>query len=566
MLAKSIRFETGMFLGGIAFAAVIGCQHERAPGISLDPPCRGSACSPGSGGADSEPPLDLNLDCGLSPEAQALHDQLLQPAALAEQPATCEAAVATKSYIGCDFWPTVTANLVAHEFDFAVVVANTGEKPSEVTVSYRDDELARVTVAPASLAKIYLPWVDQLKGSTGGCGYLEDRVVIPSSVLLRRGAYHLTSALPVIVYQFNPLEFAPIGGPPGKSWKTCEEPMSNSYSNDASLLLPTQAMGTSYRGMMLVDANPAFPKSTLTVTAPHDGTRVTIYPPLEASVAPGLGVPTEPDGEPRSFDLDAGDVLEMFPRSVSLSGAVIESDHPVQVISGNACANIPDGVSACDHLEETLPPAASFGRRYLLAAPTGPNSKPIRYAIQLNGNQDDTQLYYLGNKPKGAPTTLQAGESVMLMNVSDRFEVFGVHEFGVLLFLQGGESELSLAGDTDPSQSIAIPTEQFRRRYVFLAPDDYLVSYADVIAPAGTAVKIDGRVAEANRETFDCSGFEVLRLWLDSTQGGIHVVEGSQPIGVQVVGHARYTSYQYPGGLNVSEIAPEPTRPHPPVK
>lgn len=144
--------------------------------------------------------------------------------------------------------------------------------------------------------------------------------------------------------------------------------------------------------------------------------------------------------------------------------------------------------------------------------------------------------------------------------------MFADHEFGVLLFLQGGDREAALSGNTDPSQSIAVPTEQFRRRYVFLAPDDYLVSYADVIAPAGTVIKLDGRVAETKRETFECSGFELLRIWLDSSQGGIHVLEGSLPIGVQVVGHASYTSYQYPGGLNVSVIAPEPTLPHPPVK
>jgi hypothetical protein len=547
----------------IASVGLVACGKKRAPAASLDAPCRGSACNT-SGGAESEPPLDLDLDCGLTPEVQALHDQLLQPAELAEQPATCEAAVAAKSYIGCDFWPTVTANAVANIFDFTVVVANTGEESAEVVVGYRDDELARVTVAPASLEKIYLPWVDELKGSINRCGD-DDSPLNTNSVLLRRGAYHLTSDFPVVVYQFSPLEFAPMGGPPGKSWTECTNSFEpNSYTNDASLLLPTQAMGTSYRGVMLTKTNPG--QSFFTVTAPNDHTRLTVYPPPDTSVASGPGVPSTDDGEPRSFDLDAGDVLQMFPSSATLSGAVLESNQPVQLISGNECTNIPEDIWACDHLEETVPPAQALGRRYLLAAPTGPKSKPIRYALQLNGNQDDTHLYYLGNRPKGAPTSLQAGESVFLANVSGHFEVFGDHEFGVLLYLQGGSSDDALNGNTDPSQSIAIPTEQFRRRYVFLAPDDYLVSYADVTVPTGTIVKLDGRVAETKRETFDCAGFELLRIWLDSSQGGIHVLEGNLPIGVQVVGHASYTSYQYPGGLNVSEIAPAPTLPHPPVK
>lgn len=41
-------------------------------------------------------------------------------------PATCEEALAAKSYVGCDYWPTVTANLVQDVFDFAVAVANVG--------------------------------------------------------------------------------------------------------------------------------------------------------------------------------------------------------------------------------------------------------------------------------------------------------------------------------------------------------------------------------------------------------------------------------------------------------
>ena len=31
----------------------------------------------------------------------------------------------TRSYIGCDYWPTVTTNPVWSIFDFTVVVANT---------------------------------------------------------------------------------------------------------------------------------------------------------------------------------------------------------------------------------------------------------------------------------------------------------------------------------------------------------------------------------------------------------------------------------------------------------
>src|SRR5690349_21054173 len=111
---------------------------------------------------------------------------------------------------------------------------------------------------------------------------------------------------------------------------------------------------------------------------------------------------------------------------------------------------------------------------------------------------------------------------------------------------------------------MAVPMQQFRHRYVFLAPDDYLVNYADVIAPSDATVSLDGAEVDEEPEYFKCSPFKVLRIWLDQSRGGIHVLESNEPIGVQVLGHASYTSYQYPGGLNVSEISEAPEQP--PVK
>jgi hypothetical protein len=34
-------------------------------------------------------------------------------------PTTCEEALQAKTYVGCDYWPTVTANLVSDVFDLA---------------------------------------------------------------------------------------------------------------------------------------------------------------------------------------------------------------------------------------------------------------------------------------------------------------------------------------------------------------------------------------------------------------------------------------------------------------
>jgi hypothetical protein len=38
------------------------------------------------------------------------------------------------------------------------------------------------------------------------------------------------------------------------------------------------------------------------------------------------------------------------------------------------------------------------------------------------------------------------------------------------------------------------------------------------------------------------------------------VLTASAPSGIQVLGYGAYTSYQYPGGLNLGRIAPVPVK------
>jgi hypothetical protein len=39
------------------------------------------------------------------------------------------------------------------------------------------------------------------------------------------------------------------------------------------------------------------------------------------------------------------------------------------------------------------------------------------------------------------------------------------------------------------------------------------------------------------------------------------VLTASTGVGIQIIGYGQYTSYQYPGGLNLSVIAPPPSSP-----
>src|SRR6266566_3706335 len=67
--------------------------------------------------------------------------------------ATCSDAATKKSYVGCDYWPTVTGNNVWSIFDFAVVVANAGYQPADITITGPSSTNQQATVAPGSTQK-----------------------------------------------------------------------------------------------------------------------------------------------------------------------------------------------------------------------------------------------------------------------------------------------------------------------------------------------------------------------------------------------------------------------------
>jgi hypothetical protein len=50
------------------------------------------------------------------------------------------------------------------------------------------------------------------------------------------------------------------------------------------------------------------------------------------------------------------------------------------------------------------------------------------------------------------------------------------------------------------------------------------------------------------------SGFGVVRVPLVNRNRGNHTIESDEPIGISVYGYGTYTSYGYPGGLDLKDI------------
>jgi len=488
--------------------------------------------------------------------------------------ATCADAATAKSYVGCDYWPTVTGNNVWSIFDYAVVVANAGYAPADITITGPNNTNQQATVAPGSLQKFFLPWVKSLKGpDSNGDGLATP---MTASVLQKGGAYHLVSSVPVSVYQFNALEYKPAGGPQGKDWNACPNDTAAgiqcfSYSNDASLLLPSTAMTNNYRVMGQKGwsnyGNPLMGPS-FTVTATTNGTVVTVKTSATSQLLAGGSIPAQTGVGQFTIALDAGDVAEFVGQTGDqndFSGSLVtaqDAQHPVQVISSLPCIDQPTGTAACDHIEESVFPAETLGQHYVVTVPTGPHGNVVGHIVRIFGNVDNTTLTYNPSKPTGCPSTINAGDVVDCGQVTDDFEVKGSNAFGVFSGMLGGQlldPGNYTTAEGDPSQSFSVAVEQYRTAYIFLAPNDYDYSFVDIVGPPGANVTIDGS-SVGSFTPIGSSGYGVARYQLGVGNAGAHALQSDKPVGIQVMGYGQYTSYQYPGGSDLQAIAPPPVK------
>jgi hypothetical protein len=258
---------------------------------------------------------------------------------------------------------------------------------------------------------------------------------------------------------------------------------------------------------------------------------VTVTLSVTASVVAGTGIAATGPGGTLSLALNAGDVVEIMSAAVDtadLSGSLVQANKPIQVLAGMQCTDEPlypgdpNPAPACDHLESSVLPAETLGNDYVVTVPTSPGGTVIGAKVRFVGNVDGTALTYSPSQPPGCPTTLAAGQVVECTGtpscpyttydldargnqvailetancVTQSFEVTGNHEFEVITLMLGGSIVDAAATPGmqlgDPSMSPMVTTQQYRTRYIFLAPTDYSQSYADVVATAGDTLTLDG--------------------------------------------------------------------------
>ena len=537
-------------------AATRDCAAE---GGTCEAPRGCVVCEPGTGSCEAGRAQACNADGTATLEFDCDESQgmVCEPDGCK---GVCSPAELGSSYVGCDYFPTVTVNPVFSGFSFAVAVANDGDEAASVVVTRGADDVSNFSVLPGQLRIVKLPWVTELKG--GDQDNCQHPPALDPTRLVPNGAYRLRSTRPVSVYQFNPLEYQ-LDPRPEACPVRAECPVTRvfdsrclSFSNDASLLFPTNVLTGSYG--VLSWPSTAAGSGFISIVGTAPGTMVRVRG--RGRFVPGAGLSETGDGV---VTLGVGDVLQLMAEGNAtqtfgsdISGTVVEANAPVQVISGSSCGFVPQAsTDACDHLEQAMLPAETLGMDYLVTFPAAPASQSP-HVVRILAVRDDTEVTF-SPPPQGVAERVLISPSdgpLQLEGVMTDFRLSADKPVLVANYLQGQSSVDSGAGD--PSMAVAVPRAQYRDNYIFAISKTYDYNFANVVAPRGATVLLDGEaLPDSAFVDIGSTGYRVARHMLPSDRE-VFRMQGTQPFGIVVYGYGVFTSYMYPGGLDLKKIAP----------
>jgi hypothetical protein len=515
----------------------------------------------------------------------------------------CARAEQEQSYIGCEYWAvplsnaqldfaSIDADGLCRPFSFAIVVANPQGIDAHVTVDSPGLGSTTHTVRPGRTRTIELPCHPGLKGGVMDAPSLDPEDVLrsldaePWSLRVPDAAHHVTSDVPVTVYQFNPLEFQ-------AEWPGTDERV-YSHTNDASLLLPVHSLTGNYVVMSVPTLfNQINPPESLRDEDPVElsgpGFMAIIGvedEPVEVEItASGWTMPSIDaefpmlgPGDTHRFSIARGEVVQLMsqrpdrcvgepsdpagrgatftycevPGDFDLTGTRIRAEGKVSVISGHDCAFIPHDRWACDHIEETMFPVEAWGRDIVIGISQSAECQPdIPNMVRVVSDTDGNRVHFVPEVHE--PVELDAGEYVDVEILQD-VRVSGSDAIMVAQFLLGQDYKgIGSAGNAamgDPALSLGIPFEQWRSDYSFLTPETFTENYVNVIAGERQLVLLDEH-AVSGFVPLEGTNLQVARVRVD---GGQHRIHSQENFGIVVYGYALYTSYMVPGGLDLNLI------------
>jgi hypothetical protein len=508
----------------------------------------------------------------------------------------CAEAEKERSNVGCEYWgvdldnAVVSPSLNAAAQQYAIVVSNVeADIPAQVTVEEDDANVGEpsklrvvgtATVAPRNL-EIFKLGPREVDGSADGT------FDTGTGTALTRHAFRVTSSVPIVAYQFNPLENV------------------NVFSNDASLLLPVAALGSEggrayvvagWPQTIAVSENPRQNfgqnlRAFLTLVGVRPDTHVHLK--TTARVIPGGPLPQGlASGDGADFVLQPFDVLnlETGDFNADFTGSLVDADAPVVLFVGSEASDAPffddlaNRFCCADHLESQAIPMRATGKHYVLArmpnrtraviaagAVLGPIDEPEFYRV-VAAHPGTTHVTTNLPPPYAAFDMSDEGASVTITAHQDF--VLDATQAVVVADIQASQEAAGVPRGLpggDPSFPVVPPTEQWRSDYVLLTPDKYSFDFLVIAAPKDASVfvdrqPVDGKLCEtapisASHVAYRCQlSFPTIDPQNPGTvqpgrqNDGVHHVQADLPVGVLAYGFDAFVSYAYAGGTELKDL------------
>ncbi|HEY4105849.1 MAG TPA: IgGFc-binding protein [Polyangiaceae bacterium] len=440
----------------------------------------------------------------------------------------CEEANARQSNVGCEYYAVDLDNakiddtLNAAAQQYAVVVSNPQTDVStDVTIEQDDSDpgtknapttIATATIPPLSL-RVFRLGPREVDGSPPG------EFNTGTNTALTRHAYRIHTTFPVVAYQFSPLDNV------------------NVFSNDASLLKPTEALvplsndvvptyvvlgwpqtiaNTSDPDTNFSPQNPVNLRAFLTLVGTQSETHIHLDSTTRI-LGDGKSIPPTPAGGSLDFDLGAFDVLnlETDDFNADFTGSVVSTNAPLVVFSGSEASDAPffqslsDRQCCADHLEEQLDPIRTTGQNFVATVSPSRTEALIRAGSPIGTADQDEYFRVVATTESGANVTTTLTGQYKSFNLPQRGSFVTIasdHHFTLqsdapVAFGSVSPSQQAANVPTgypggDPSLIILPPIEQFRTSYVFLTPDKYDFDFVRIIAPRNASVQLDSQPVE----------------------------------------------------------------------
>ncbi len=419
--------------------------------------------------------------------------------------------------------------LGAHSFLFSQDITTEGRDfwfgfmENNVTVNQQVDLRVYISAVDSTGGKIEIPganWSQDFSVNANST----TMILVPTSLGMAQGSgikanrgVHITSGANISVYALN----------------------SRALSADASVILPTPALGKTYYVASYVGTPPSLFSEFLIVST-ENNTEVEITPVANTTDGHLAGVPYR-------VALSAGQVMQVQSQS-DLSGTKLTSATGCKnfaAFSGNVWTNVGNCGMAQDHLYEQLFPVNTWGKNYAVVPYLERNGGDI---FKIIAEEDGTLVSILG----ATPVTLNKGKSITQLIASAG--LITADKPIQVAQLSRSQNCDNLFGD--PFMILLSPLEQSLEKITFNAFNVTIIQnyYTNIITPTASLgnIKLDG--AAIGNQFAAVPGSATYSYARIKITTGNHTLESPAGFSAYVYGFGNIESFGYATGAKLDNL------------